>query len=99
MSNHLSYGQQVNQEIEKKQYNGHLDLPLELQTDAKWKDTAYGLAMWISRIQSKLMAVRLMSLAMVGSYMDHQEVTPLDVLAWAKNDFFMEGQGIGVVYF
>ena len=23
----LSYGQQVNQEIEKKQYNGHLDLP------------------------------------------------------------------------
>lgn len=50
------------------------------------------LAMWISRIQSKLMAVRLYRLQwLVHTWIT--KVTPLDVLAWAKNDFFMEGQG------
>lgn len=89
----LSYGQQVNQEIEKKQYDGHLDLPLELQIDAKWKDTAYGFGNVDKPNTIEINGCAIVSLAMVGSYMDHQEVTPLDVLAWAKNDFFMEGQG------
>ena len=80
----LSYGQQVNQEIEKKQYDGHLDLPLELQTDAKWKDTAYGFGNVDKPNTIEINGCAIVSLAMVGSYMDHQEVTPLDVLAWAK---------------
>lgn len=68
-------------------------MPLELQTDAKWKDTAYGFGNVDKPNTIEINGCAIVSLAMVGSYMDHQEVTPLDVLTWAKNDFFMEGQG------
>lgn len=50
------------------------------------------LAMWISRIQSKLMAVRLYRL----QWLVHTWITkklPSGCVSLGKNDFFMEGQG------
>ena len=50
------------------------------------------LAMWISRIQSKLMAVRLCRLQWLFIH-GSPEVTPLDVLAWAKMTSLWKDKG------
>lgn len=68
-------------------------MPLELQTDAKWKDTAYGFGNVDKPNTIEINGCAIVSLAMVGSYMDHQEVTPLDVLAWAKMTSLWKGKG------
>lgn len=68
-------------------------MPLELQTDAKWKDTAYGFGNVDKPNTIEINGCAIVSLAMVGSYMDHQEVTPLDVLAWAKMTSLWKDKG------
>ncbi|MGK0552176.1 peptidase C39 family protein [Enterococcus faecalis] len=88
----LSYTEQVNQAIDAGQFTGHLPIHLQLQTDNKWKDAAYG----VGNSDGNTLGINgcaLASLAMVASYLDQRKVSPLDVLHWAGNNYYLEGQG------
>lgn len=88
----LTYTEQVNKEMDEGKYTGHLPLHLQLQTDDKWKDAAYGMG----NPDGDTLGINgcaIASLAMVATYMDKKETTPLEVLQWSGNTYFMEGQG------
>lgn len=88
----LTYAEQVNKNIKDKKYANRMDIPLLLQTDNRWKDTAYG----VGSDEGNNLAINgcaILSLAMVTSYLDGKETLPDAILQWSGNDYFMEGQG------
>ncbi len=89
-----SYLEEVNEQITAKKFNNRLTVPLILQTDKQWKSVYYGVEDG-DPIQNTLEinGCAIASLAMVSSYLDNKEKTPVDVLDWSGNRFFSEDQG------
>lgn len=84
-----SFSQKANQFLNKDKKNG--DLPLLLQTDERWGEVTYGLESSNNDLAHNGCA--LASLAMINSYWKQHTTTPTDVLSWAKNTYYVKGQG------
>lgn len=67
-----------------------LDVPLILQKHPKWRDVQYGVEE-IDHIGDTGCAIA--TLAMVRSYFEDKEVTPLSILQWSQGDYFVPGAG------
>lgn len=67
------------------------NMTLLLQTDERWKDTAYGSGSESNDLATNGCAIT--SLAMVRSYYEGREVQPAEILAWSKNNYYISGQG------
>lgn len=67
-----------------------LDVPLILQKHPDWRDIQYGVDE-IDHIGDTGCAIA--TLAMVRSFLDNQEVTPLSILEWSSGDYFVPGAG------
>lgn len=89
-----TYLEEVNDKISANQFKNRMEIPLILQTDKRWKDTYYGVEDG-DPIQNTLEinGCAIASLAMVSSYLDKKEETPLDILKWSGNRFFSKDQG------
>lgn len=88
----LTYAEKINKNIKDKKYTNHLDIPLFLQTDDRWKDTPYG----SGSDEGNNLAINgcaILSLAMITSFLDGTETLPSAILNWSGNNYFMEGQG------
>lgn len=87
-----TYDELVNESLAAGKLSGHLSIPLQLQTDEKWKDTPYG----IGNPDGNTIGINgcaITSLAMVTTFLDAKHTTPQDILNWAKNDYYLEGEG------
>ncbi len=89
----LIYSEIVNQEIQQNKLQGHLEIPLYLQTDKKWKQLSYGTNNGQKDNTIEFNGCALTSLAMITSFLDKKLVTPADILQWAGNNYFVDGQG------
>lgn len=86
----LSYVEQVNQDIQQDKFAGRIKVPLQLQTDERWKATPYGTG---ENNTLEKNGCAIVSLSMVASYLDGVEVLPQAVLDWSQDNYFVEGQG------
>ena len=87
-----TYDELVNKDLAAGKLSGHLNIPLQLQTDEKWKDISYG----DGNPDGNIIGVNgcaITSLAMVATFLDGTNTTPQDILNWAKNDYYLEGEG------
>ena len=88
----LQYDEIVNKMLVDGQLSGHFNIPLQLQTDEEWKETSYG----IGNPDGNTLGINgcaITSLAMITTFLDGKNTTPLDILNWAKNDYYLEGEG------
>lgn len=88
----LTYTELVNESLAAGKLSGHLGIPLQVQIDEKWKDTPYG----VGNPDGNTIGINgcaITSLAMVTTFLDGKNTTPLDILKWAKNDYYLEGEG------
>ncbi|MBO0477149.1 C39 family peptidase [Vagococcus sp. DIV0080] len=89
-----SYVDQINDRINKQQFSNRLNIPLILQTDKKWANTFYGSdSSDVENNTIKINGCALVSLAMISSYLDNKNRTPLDILFWSGDAYFIENQG------
>lgn len=89
-----SYLEQTNTDIFERKFSNRLEVPLILQTDKRWKDEFYGLS--TENPQQNSLAINgcaIVSLAMIASFIEKKEVSPLDVLEWSGSNYFIENQG------
>lgn len=84
-----SFSIQANQKLATDQKNA--TLPLYLQTDERWGELAYGSTERNNDLAHNGCA--LASIAMVASYWQRTSITPAMILKWAKNDYYVNGQG------
>lgn len=87
-----TYDELVNEELNAGKLDGHLEIPLQLQTDEKWEKIEYG----IGNPDGNTIGINgcaITSLAMVTTFLDGKNTTPQDILNWAKNDYYLEGEG------
>lgn len=73
-------------------YLGEMDIttPIFLQTNEEWADRSYG------NDGSQTLAENgcaIASLAMVQSYLEGYPISPLEVLNWAGDHYYVDGQG------
>ncbi|WP_313630296.1 C39 family peptidase [Enterococcus devriesei] len=84
--------QQDFSEAANQYLQGHgQDFPLLLQTDPRWKDTAYGSGSDQNNLATNGCAIT--SLAMILSYWEHRTVYPTEVLQWSGDRYYQTGQG------
>lgn len=67
------------------------ELPLYLQKDPRWQDCSYGTEASDNTLAKNGCA--LASLAMIASYWQRQAILPSDILEWAGNSYYVQGQG------
>lgn len=67
------------------------DFQLLLQTDPRWKDTAYGSGSDQNNLATNGCAIT--SLAMILSYREHRTVYPTEILQWSGDRYYQTGQG------
>lgn len=90
----ISYQEQVNQQIEKQTFSQHLPIPLILQTDKNWQNQFYGVEGGDPELNNlKINGCAIASLAMISSYLENTDKTPLSILEWSGNRYFIENQG------
>lgn len=89
-----SYEEKANEKINNGSFSNRIKIPLILQTDEEWKKEYYGVEDG-DPIQNTLEinGCAIASLAMVSSYLEQKETTPLDILDWSGNRFFSKDQG------
>lgn len=75
---------QANQDLQ-------LGMPLLLQKNPKWAALNYGFDSETDDLATNGCAI--VSLAMVLSYVQATDVTPITILEWAQNNYFVAGQG------
>lgn len=83
----IAFGKEANDFLVQENFT----MPLILQNDPKWADKTYG-----TGEDENTMAINgcaIVSLAMILSYWQEETVTPLEILDWAGNDYFVTGQG------
>lgn len=83
----IAFGKEANDFLIQENFT----MPLFLQNDPKWADKTYGIGE-----DENTMAINgcaIVSLAMILSYWQEETVTPLEILDWAGNDYFVTGQG------
>lgn len=83
----IAFGKEANDFLVQENFT----MPLFLQNDPKWADKTYG-----TGEDENTMAINgcaIVSLAMILSYWQEETVTPLEILDWAGNDYFVTGQG------
>lgn len=83
----IAFGKEANDFLAQENFT----MPLFLQNDPKWADKTYG-----TGEDENTMAINgcaIVSLAMILSYWQEETVTPLEILDWAGNDYFVTGQG------
>lgn len=88
----LTYVEQVNTDVSEGKFANRMPIKLLLQTDDRWKSTAYG----IGNPEGNTLEINgcaILSLAMVASFLDNKEYVPQDILDWSKNDYYIEGEG------
>jgi hypothetical protein len=88
----LSYPEQVNEALTEGKFKNRLPIKLLLQTEKKWKETAYG----IGNPEGNTLEINgcaILSLAMVSSFLDSKEYTPQDILNWSQNNYYVENEG------
>lgn len=88
----LTYTEQVNEQLSKGEFANRMPITLLLQTDDKWKETPYGMGNPDGNTLG-INGCAILSLAMVSSFLDNKQYTPQDILNWAKNDYYIEGEG------
>ncbi|MTD41921.1 peptidase C39 family protein [Erwinia sp. CPCC 100877] len=88
----LSYSEQVNEALEQGKFINRLPIKLLLQTDERWKDTAYGVGNPDGN-SLEINGCAILSLAMVSSYLDSKDYTPQDILNWSQNNYYIENEG------
>lgn len=67
-----------------------LDVPLMLQSDPRWARLPYGS---LPEDTMRLGGCALVSLAMVESYLVETSVSPVDILDWSGNDYWVGDEG------
>lgn len=89
-----TYEEETNEKIASGSFSNRMKIPLILQTDKRWKKEYYGVEDG-DPIQNTLEinGCAIVSLAMVSSYLEQTERTPLEVLKWSGNRFFSKDQG------
>ena len=80
------YSQEANQTLKGNQ----VLTPLILQTDERWAQDSYGTGEDNTLAKN---GCAILSLTMVLSYFEEKEATPQDILSWAQNKYFVNGQG------
>lgn len=88
----LAYSEKVNQKIDNQAFSNRLSMKLLLQTDKRWKDLSYGSGN-VEGNTLELNGCAIVSLTMVASYLDQKDYVPQDILNWAKEDYYSEGEG------
>lgn len=83
------FAKEANQVLEKNTLTP--GLPLYFQKDQRWQTTGYGTKKQDNDLGHNGCA--LVSLAMIASYWQHQKILPTDILAWAQNNYYVQGQG------
>ncbi len=88
------YVEKMNEKISKNEFKNRMPIPLILQTDKKWKNEFYGEEG--SDPLNNTMEINgcaITTLAMVSTYLDKKEETPLDVLKWSGNRYYDANEG------
>ncbi|MGX7025300.1 C39 family peptidase [Vagococcus hydrophili] len=88
------YDEKMNDKISQKEFKNRLQIPLILQTVEPWKNEFYG-EEGSDPIKNtiEINGCAITALAMVGSYLDKKEETPLDVLKWSGNRYYDQKEG------
>ena len=81
-----AYNEQANEYLQE---NG-VTTPLYLQTNEEWADYSYG-SDGTQTLSDNGCA--LLSLSMVLAYLREDNVSPLEVLDWAQDSYYVDGQG------
>ena len=83
-------------ELQQLQQAKQLDVPLLLQKDPKWRSLNYG-----SDTTGELgeNGCAILSLSMVHAYYDNPKVTPMDILKWSQDRYYLHNQGTSWMIF
>lgn len=81
-----AYNEQANEYLQENE----VTTPLYLQTNEEWADYSYG-SDGTQTLSDNGCA--LLSLSMVLAYLREDNVSPLEVLDWAQDSYYVDGQG------
>ncbi|MHC5374594.1 C39 family peptidase [Enterococcus sp. LJL120] len=87
-----AFAKEANQKLQAE--NEQQVAPLILQTDEQWAQTEYGFS--DDPLSENTLATNgcgIASLAMVLSYWQNQEISPLEILNWAQNNYYVADAG------
>lgn len=89
-----TYSEKMNDQIEQGKFKARLDVPLIIQTDEPWRDAFYGEEGGNSLTNTlAINGCALTALAMVSSFIENKEISPIDILEWSGNRYFTEENG------
>lgn len=83
-------------ELNQLQQAKQLDVPLLLQKDPKWRSLKYG-----SDTTQELgeNGCAILSLSMVHAYYENKNVSPMDILKWSQDRYYLHNQGTSWMIF